>query len=382
VNAIPGHIGLVAVGGANWMGGANYVRNLAEAIRVASPSTKISYIVGEPLANDWTDVAPRTLVAKKPGLICQLTTGARSMSAALAKAGIEFAYPFTYDNDYNLGIGWPMQPQMGSSRWAGWVPDFQHRHLPELFSKEELKWRDDCIGHLVEEAPTVVFSSESAVADFAQFHPEHRDKAQVLRFAVPPPLLNDDAPARPGEPERFLLVCNQFWKHKNHLVIFDALRILRGRGVRPTILCTGKLDDYRDSGYAEVVRAALAKDEIAAQVRLLGLIPRHDQIRLMRRAIAIIQPSLFEGWSTVVEDARALGRPTLLSDIPVHREQNPPGARFFGPSSPEALADLLAEAWKDWSAGPDDAGESVALAQAQTRLVLVGRRFLEIASKR
>jgi glycosyltransferase involved in cell wall biosynthesis len=129
-------------------------------------------------------------------------------------------------------------------------------------------------------------------------------------------------------------------------------------------------------------RAALAKDEIAEQVRLLGLIPRHDQVRMMRRAIAIIQPSLFEGWSTVVEDARALGRPTLLSDIPVHREQNPPGARFFAPSSPEALADLLAEAWKDWPAGPDDAGESVALAQAQTRLVLVGRRFLEIASKR
>jgi glycosyltransferase involved in cell wall biosynthesis len=371
----------VAVGGANWMGGANYVRNLAEAIRVASPSTKITYIVGEPLANDWTDVAPRALVARKPGLIRQLTSGARSMSAALARAGIEFAYPFTYDNDYNLGLGWPMQAQMGSARWAGWVPDFQHRHLPELFSKEELKRRDDNICQLVEEAARVVFSSESAVADFAQFYPAHRSKAQVLKFAVPPPSLDEDALAKPGEPERFLLVCNQFWKHKNHLVVFDALRILRDRGVHPIVLCTGKLDDYRHSGYAEIVGAALARDGLAEQVKLLGLIPRHEQIRLMRRAIAIVQPSLFEGWSTVVEDARALGRPTLLSDIPVHREQNPPGARFFSSTSPQALADLLAEAWKEWPAGPDDAGESVALAQAQTRLVLVGRRFLEIASR-
>jgi hypothetical protein len=81
-----------------------------------------------------------------------------------------------------------------------------------------------------------------------------------------------------------------------------------------------------------------------------------------------------------VEDARVLGRPTLLSDIAVHREQNPPGARYFPPTSAEGLADLLAEAWKEWPAGPDDAGEDVARAQAETRLVMVGRRFLEIAS--
>jgi len=163
-------------------------------------------------------------------------------------------------------------------------------------------------------------------------------------------------------------------------VIFEALRILRDRGVRPIVLCTGRLDDYRDNSYAEVIREALATGALADQVQLLGLIPRHEQIRLMRRAIAIIQPSLFEGWSTVVEDARVLGRPTLLSDIAVHREQNPPGARFFPANSPEALADLLAEAW-NWPGGPDEAGESVALSQAQTRLTMVGRRFLEIASK-
>jgi glycosyltransferase involved in cell wall biosynthesis len=378
---MPSHIGLVAVGGANWMGGVSYVRNLAEAIRVAAPATKITYLVGEPLAKDWTDVAPRASVAIKPGVIRKIFGGARSLSEVVRKAGVEFAYPFTYDNEYNLGLGWPLQPQLGSAAWAGWIPDFQHRHLPELFSKEELERRDDCIGHLVEEAPRVVFSSESAVEDFARFYPAHRSKAQVLRFAVPPPLLDDDAPAKPGEPERFLLVCNQFWKHKNHLVVFDALRILRDRAVRPVVLCTGRLDDYRDDTYGGIVRETLSQGGLGDQVQLLGLVPRHEQIRLMRRAVAIIQPSLFEGWSTVVEDARTLGRPTLLSDIAVHREQNPPGAHYFSPLAPERLADMLSEVWKDWPAGPDDAGESLALPQAQTRLTVVGRRFLEIASR-
>jgi glycosyltransferase involved in cell wall biosynthesis len=152
---------------------------------------------------------------------------------------------------------------------------------------------------------------------------------------------------------------------------------LRDRGVRPLVLCTGQADDYRDHQYAEKIRAAL--QDLGDQVTLLGLLPRARQLALMRRALAIIQPSRFEGWSTVVEDCRALGRPMLLSDLAVHREQNPPGARFFPAESVEALAELLREAWESFAPGPDEAAEEIALAHAQTRLALVGRRFLELA---
>jgi len=41
----------------------------------------------------------------------------------------------------------------------------------------------------------------------------------------------------------------------------------------------------------------------------------------MKKSIAIIQPSLFEGWSTVVEDAKSLGKNIIVSDINVHIEQ-------------------------------------------------------------
>lgn len=44
---------------------------------------------------------------------------------------------------------------------------------------------------------------------------------------------------------------------------------------------------------------------------------------LMKHAIAIINPSLFEGGSTTVEEAKSLLKVIILSGIPVHREQNP-----------------------------------------------------------
>ena len=365
-------IALVAIGGTGWMGGANYIRNLAAAIHAADPQQPVHYLVGETLAADWADAAPRTIVATHGGIIRRFAIGARKLSAAARDAA--FVYPLTYDNDYNLGLRWPVAPALGHTRWAGWIPDFQHRHLPELFSAEEIRRRDESIAQLVEEAPKVVLSSESAAKDFLRFFPAHAAKAAVWRFAVPPPMLEDEPCAAPP---RFLLVCNQFWTHKNHLVIFRALGLLRERGIRPVVLCTGQLDDYRDRDYAEKIRAAL--EGLGDQVTLLGLLPRTQQLALMRRALAIIQPSLFEGWSTVVEDCRALGRPILLSDLPVHREQNPPEARYFPPESAEALAELLRETWENFSPGPDEAAEEIALAQAQTRLALVGRRFLEIA---
>ena len=89
----------------------------------------------------------------------------------------------------------------------------------------------------------------------------------------------------------------------------------------------------------------IEKEQLTGQVYLLGLIPRNDQIGIFRKAAAVIQPSCFEGWSTVVEDSRAIGRPIFISDIPVHREQAPPKAIYFSPLSDSILADLLYNHW-------------------------------------
>jgi glycosyltransferase involved in cell wall biosynthesis len=114
--------------------------------------------------------------------------------------------------------------------------------------------------------------------------------------------------------------------------------------------------------------------------RILGHIPRMDQLQLMRASIAVIQPSRFEGWSTVVEDARALGKPILLSDFPVHREQDPNGARFFPLQDAGALAQAISEA-ADLPAGPDPENEAAARRDTAVRVAAFGRGFLAIARR-
>jgi glycosyltransferase involved in cell wall biosynthesis len=73
----------------------------------------------------------------------------------------------------------------------------------------------------------------------------------------------------------------------------------------------------------------------------MGAIPYEDMLGLMYHSIAVINPSLFEGWSTTVEESKSLGKKVLLSDIDVHLEQSPKRALFFNPNDSDELADLM-----------------------------------------
>ena len=117
---------------------------------------------------------------------------------------------------------------------------------------------------------------------------------------------------------------------------------------------------------------------IFEQVKMLGFIPKIDQIQLLRRAIAVIQPSLFEGWSTIVENCRCFGKPIILSDFPVHEEQNPQNSLFFERNSVNELADHISTCWDKLSIGPD-LDEEIKACTRQTELILeYGKCFMNI----
>jgi hypothetical protein len=129
----------------------------------------------------------------------------------------------------------------------------------------------------------------------------------------------------------------------------------------------------------DIILQAISTYGLANQIYLLGLIPKIDQIQLMRHSLAVIQPSLFEGWSTVVEDARCLGKKIILSDIPVHMEQDPPDSVYFDRYSPQQLADLISEWWMNLPSGVNSELENLALKRSEQDVKQYGYQFLEIA---
>ena len=81
--------------------------------------------------------------------------------------------------------------------------------------------------------------------------------------------------------------------------------------------------------------------------KILGIVPYQDVQALTVECKAIINPSLFEGWSTTVEEAKSMGKRIILSDIDVHKEQNPEGGLFFDRNSGKDLAEKMLEIWNE-----------------------------------
>ena len=263
-------------------------------------------------------------------------------------------------------------PEGFRTPWVGYIFDFQHRHLPHLFTEAERHGRDVSIGRMLEAATVVICNSESAREDAERFHPGSAAKIVSLPFtAVPRAGWFDLDPVqvrrRYGLPERYFLVSNQFWLHKDHPTAIRAFAAYLAQGGSPAaaLVCTGKIHDYRDPGYGETIRALVAELGLDGQVHLLGHIPKDDQIALLRGAVAVVQPTWFEGGrgGGAVLDAIAVGVPALMSDIPVNLEIAADNCRFFKKADPSALAALMLELD---AAEPPRLGAEALLARSET----------------
>jgi glycosyltransferase involved in cell wall biosynthesis len=258
-----------------------------------------------------------------------------------------------------------------------WIPDLQHCVLPEYFSRLARATRDKNFSGLLKDPNRqVVFSSQCALQDAIHAYGPPKAKTPILHFAtVPSPeWFQDPAPfvAKYNLPSSFFIVCNQFWVHKDHLTAFKAVAKLKTHGIRVHLVCTGPTRDNRNSEFFPKLQSQIRELGVEEQVHILGMIPRVDQVCLIRAAKAVLQPSLFEGWSTVIEDARALGKPVIASDFPVHVEQNVSGSSFFRMADPDDCARAIAsflekEQTPVYSESAHDA-----------RILMFARTFLEI----
>ena len=236
-----------------------------------------------------------------------------------------------------------------------WIPDFQHFKLPEFFSKAELNQRDRYFRQIAEAGTLVIVSSQAALADFEAFMPTFAHKGRVLHFISFVTELQNEELSSLGVQERYNLeqpyffLPNHFWKHKNHRVVIEALRIARSRGRPLKVIATGHLEDRRHPAHVDELRALVKSAGCENDFIAAGVVPYADVATLMHCAVAVLNPSLFEGWSTSVEESKALGKAVILSDIKVHREQAPRRGFYFDPNNAEMLLNHMTGLLQEFS---------------------------------
>ena len=171
---------------------------------------------------------------------------------------------------------------------------------------------------------------------------------------------------------------NQFWVHKNHAVVIDALDILRKQGITTLVLATGSQIDHRNPNYFRQLMDRVRYSGLENSFRVLGLVTLSELKSLMQNTISMINPSNFEGWSSSVEESKSLGIPIILSDIPVHLEQAPRLGRYFKAGSAEALAEVMLAAIKEYDPARLIKFREMAAIELPERVVQFGKAYEEI----
>ena len=242
---------------------------------------------------------------------------------------------------------------------VGYVPDYQHRYLPHLFSEKEVIERDLVFNQLIAGSDAMILNAQAVAEDVGRFATCVQPPLNALPFTpnLDPEWLQDrpDLMAKYGIKGPYFIICNQFWVHKDHTTAFRAFAEIIRKRPDIAMICTGGTVDYRAPRYLQGLKAETAKLGLDAHLRFLGHIPKRDQIELLKHAVALIQPTLFEGGpgGGSAYEAVALGKRVIISDIPVNREIDSGDVRFFGCGDYVALSELMEKALSEAPASHD-----------------------------
>lgn len=227
-----------------------------------------------------------------------------------------------------------------------WIPDLQHKILKKNFSKKEILYRDDLFNKYFSYGSKVLVSSETTKSQLIKLY-KYIDikKLDVLNFV---PLIQISKikkffliKKKYNLPSQYYFCPNQFWTHKNHEIIIEAVNYIKKKKINFKIIFSGSQKDYRDNKYFLFLMNKIKLKKLSNFFIFLDKISYDDVISIIYYSNGLINPSKFEGWSTTVEEGKLLKKRILLSKIDTHIEQKPKFASYFDIHDFKKLAQYL-----------------------------------------
>jgi glycosyltransferase involved in cell wall biosynthesis len=224
------------------------------------------------------------------------------------------------------------------------VWDLQHLvqpWFPEVGAAEEWEGRRCFYDSVVRRALRVIVSNEAMEKDLVRSF--HLERARVLRlrhptsdFALSPPSgpTPEVVRARLGLAAPYLFYPAQFWPHKNHVTLIEALRLLALAGDRDLVLAFSG----SDQGNLAHVRASVERAGLADRVRFLGFVERADLVALYRGAEMLVFASCFGPENLPPLEAFCFDCPVVSADYVGSDEQLGDAAVRVPAFSAEAFA--------------------------------------------
>jgi len=224
------------------------------------------------------------------------------------------------------------------------VPDIQHEFLPEFFHEKVLEESRRVYCDSIHNATHLCAISEFTRQTLINKLHISPDNITTILLAADPIFTDvscnsDQDILRQHDllSEPFLFFPAHTWHHKNHLAAIKALQILRDKySLKPLLICTGGQREAEP-----YIKKFIAETGLQKQVRFLGYCTRETIPALYRKALALIYPSLFEGFGMPVLEAMKSGCPVICSNTTSLPEIAGNAALLVDPTDHEAISEAI-----------------------------------------
>ncbi len=335
-----------------WLGGFNVITNITNSFRFLKDKKIEPLII---ISKDFKKVYKNYEIDKKNIIFTDYFTKQSLLFKLYNKLSIIFLGKsneydkFLKNNNISI-LSHGLHFGLGSKsdvKSISWIPDFQHVYYPENFTFRNriFKYINTLIS--AKTSSKIILSSNDAKRDLQKILPIKYEKTIIHPYVFDLPLKKKILSYKQLKkkykiPKNYFFIPNQFWKHKNHDLIVETLRYLKEKkNNRINIVLTGFPYDHRHENYFEELNQKIDKYQVRNNYIYLGVVPYLDVMSLMFNSIGIINPSKFEGCSSSVEQAKSMGKKVILSNINIHKEQNPSKGYYFHPDNFKQLAKKL-----------------------------------------
>ncbi len=132
--------------------------------------------------------------------------------------------------------------------------------------------------------------------------------------------------------QNYILYTGNLYPHKNIEVIIESLKLLPQ--IKLKIICARNF-------FSQKIEKLVSESNLESQVDFLGYVPDKEFKNIYSKALALVHPSLMEGFSLTGLEAMALGCPVISSNSSCLPEIYQDSVIYFDPKDSKELTKLI-----------------------------------------
>jgi glycosyltransferase involved in cell wall biosynthesis len=227
------------------------------------------------------------------------------------------------------------------------IHDLMHRYEShfEEYQNGEYDRREKHYSMMSKYANGILVDSKIGKQHVVESYGTDEKKVFVLPF-VPPLYLLDakdiDVKTKYNLPDKYIFYPAQFWEHKNHINLLEAIKILKDQGLDVNLVLVGS----KKSHYEKVLKK-IDELKLSNNIFILGYVSNTDIASLYTNAVATTFVSLIGPTNIPPMEALTLGCPLICSNAYAMPEQVGDAALFVDPKCPQDIAEKIRKIYLD-----------------------------------